>query len=219
VTSSDIDATAYQGRGGWAFWAWRPGSNLRRRPLGLTAKQEPGLRGARQPSNPTHGSNAGHRCAFRVVAAGQVGRESPSPSGDPAEGPGLVRPRLDSPTHADYSGAVPGSFLALIPPIASRPRDTVCRQPERNHSPPPSVHYRSYRELIYGGSHGLESSGRKLEADQRQGQREWGKLTDDDLDVIQGRRDQLEGKIQQRYGIAKDQVKRDINDWYDAQTW
>ena len=29
----------------------------------------------------------------------------------------------------------------------------------------------------------------------------WGKLTDDDLNVINGRRDQLEGKIQERYGL------------------
>ena len=31
----------------------------------------------------------------------------------------------------------------------------------------------------------------------------WGKLTDDDLTAIAGRRDQLEGKIQERYGYAK----------------
>jgi len=36
----------------------------------------------------------------------------------------------------------------------------------------------------------------------------WGKLTDDDLDVINGRREQLEGKIQERYGFAKDQVRQ-----------
>jgi uncharacterized protein YjbJ (UPF0337 family) len=45
----------------------------------------------------------------------------------------------------------------------------------------------------------------------------WGKLTDDDLDVINGRRDQLEGKIQERYGIAKDQTRKDIDDWYSTQ--
>lgn len=32
---------------------------------------------------------------------------------------------------------------------------------------------------------------------------EWGKLTDDDLDVIAGKRDQLAGRLQERYGIAK----------------
>ena len=41
----------------------------------------------------------------------------------------------------------------------------------------------------------------------------WGKLTDDDLTAINGRRDQLEGKIQERYGIAKDQVRRDVDTW------
>jgi uncharacterized protein YjbJ (UPF0337 family) len=48
---------------------------------------------------------------------------------------------------------------------------------------------------------------------------QWGKLTDDDLDVINGRRDQLEGKIQERYGLAKDQVQKDIDTWYGAQRW
>jgi uncharacterized protein YjbJ (UPF0337 family) len=47
----------------------------------------------------------------------------------------------------------------------------------------------------------------------------WGKLTDDDLNVINGHRDQLEGKIQERYGIAKDQARKDIDDWYSAQKW
>jgi uncharacterized protein YjbJ (UPF0337 family)/outer membrane murein-binding lipoprotein Lpp len=42
----------------------------------------------------------------------------------------------------------------------------------------------------------------------------WGKLTDDDLAVIQGRRDELEGKIQERYGYAKSQARREIEDWY-----
>jgi uncharacterized protein YjbJ (UPF0337 family) len=42
----------------------------------------------------------------------------------------------------------------------------------------------------------------------------WGRLTDDDLDVINGRQDQLEGKIQERYGLAKDQAKKDVNAWF-----
>jgi uncharacterized protein YjbJ (UPF0337 family) len=47
----------------------------------------------------------------------------------------------------------------------------------------------------------------------------WGKLTDDDLDVINGRRDQLEGKIQERYGLARGQVRRDVDDWFSSQRW
>jgi len=42
----------------------------------------------------------------------------------------------------------------------------------------------------------------------------WGKLTDDDLHVIEGRREQLEGKLQQRYGFAKDQIHSDVDDWF-----
>ena len=42
----------------------------------------------------------------------------------------------------------------------------------------------------------------------------WGNLTDDDLDVINGRREQLEGKLQERYGIAKDQARKDVDDWF-----
>jgi uncharacterized protein YjbJ (UPF0337 family) len=41
----------------------------------------------------------------------------------------------------------------------------------------------------------------------------WGKLTDDDLAQINGSREQLEGKLQARYGYAKDQVKKDVDDW------
>ena len=41
----------------------------------------------------------------------------------------------------------------------------------------------------------------------------WGKLTDDDLTVINGRRDKLEGKIQQRYGFASDYVRKEVDDW------
>ena len=41
----------------------------------------------------------------------------------------------------------------------------------------------------------------------------WGKLTDDDLDVVAGRRDQLAGKIQERYGIGKDEVEQQLSHW------
>ena len=43
---------------------------------------------------------------------------------------------------------------------------------------------------------------------------QWGLLTDDDLTAIGGRRDQLEGKIQERYGYGKDQVRKEIDSWY-----
>ena len=46
---------------------------------------------------------------------------------------------------------------------------------------------------------------------------QWGRLTNDDLDLINGNRDQLEGLIQERYGYAKDQARRDIDDWINLQ--
>jgi uncharacterized protein YjbJ (UPF0337 family) len=39
---------------------------------------------------------------------------------------------------------------------------------------------------------------------------QWGKLTDDHLDVIAGNRDQLAGKIQETYGITKDEAEQQI---------
>jgi uncharacterized protein YjbJ (UPF0337 family) len=42
---------------------------------------------------------------------------------------------------------------------------------------------------------------------------QWGKLTDDDLEMIRGQRDVLAGRIQQRYGIAKEEANRQIDDW------
>jgi len=44
----------------------------------------------------------------------------------------------------------------------------------------------------------------------------WGKLTDDELDVIAGRRDQLVGAIQKSYGVAKDHAEREVSEWERA---
>jgi uncharacterized protein YjbJ (UPF0337 family) len=41
----------------------------------------------------------------------------------------------------------------------------------------------------------------------------WSKLTDDDLANLSGKRDQLAGKIQERYGIQKQEAERQIDDW------
>lgn len=47
---------------------------------------------------------------------------------------------------------------------------------------------------------------------------EWGKLTDDDLDYIAGSRDKLIGKLQERYGIAKDEANKRADTWYSMHT-
>ncbi len=45
---------------------------------------------------------------------------------------------------------------------------------------------------------------------------QWGKLTDDDLDIIAGKRDQLLGRIQERHGIAKDEAERQVGSFERA---
>jgi uncharacterized protein YjbJ (UPF0337 family) len=42
---------------------------------------------------------------------------------------------------------------------------------------------------------------------------QWGKLTGDQLDVIAGKRDLLLGKIQETYGITKDETEKQLSEW------
>jgi len=44
----------------------------------------------------------------------------------------------------------------------------------------------------------------------------WGKFTDDDLNVIDGRREQLVGKIQERYGTAKAEAEKQADEFVKA---
>lgn len=44
----------------------------------------------------------------------------------------------------------------------------------------------------------------------------WAKLTDDDLTAINGQRQELEGRLQKRYGYAKDQARKDVDDWFST---
>jgi uncharacterized protein YjbJ (UPF0337 family) len=41
----------------------------------------------------------------------------------------------------------------------------------------------------------------------------WGKLTDDDLTTIGGKKDEFLGKLQERYGYKKDQAEREVDDF------
>ena len=41
----------------------------------------------------------------------------------------------------------------------------------------------------------------------------WGKLTDDDISTVNGQTDQLVGRIQQRYGLAKEDAHRQVDEW------
>ena len=41
----------------------------------------------------------------------------------------------------------------------------------------------------------------------------WAKLTDDDLERVKGNREELEGRIQDRYGKSRDEARREVDEW------
>jgi uncharacterized protein YjbJ (UPF0337 family) len=43
----------------------------------------------------------------------------------------------------------------------------------------------------------------------------WAKLTDDDLKMVEAKKDELIGKVQQRYGILREEAERQIDEWLD----
>jgi len=87
----------------------------------------------------------------------------------------------------------------------------------RRHAPEPS---RTFQVFPRRGADEVVMDWNRVEGNWKQVKgsvkERWGKLTDDDLNVINGRREQLEGKLQARYGYAKDRAARDINDWLDS---
>jgi len=46
---------------------------------------------------------------------------------------------------------------------------------------------------------------------------QWGKLTDNQLDVIAGKRDLLAGRIQEAYAVSKDEAEKQLSAWQQAQ--
>lgn len=46
---------------------------------------------------------------------------------------------------------------------------------------------------------------------------QWGKLTDDQLDIVAGKRDQLIGEIQESYGVSKAEAEKQLVTWQERQ--
>jgi uncharacterized protein YjbJ (UPF0337 family) len=63
------------------------------------------------------------------------------------------------------------------------------------------------------GSDELGSDRRQVEAISCQVKEKWGQLTDDELDVIAGKRDKLVGKIQEKHGLNKEEAERQLDEW------
>ncbi len=51
-----------------------------------------------------------------------------------------------------------------------------------------------------------------------QAQQKWGDLTNDDLDRVDGRREELVGIVQERYGIAKDEAEKQVKEFESSCT-
>ena len=54
---------------------------------------------------------------------------------------------------------------------------------------------------------------RSVDSAQGLAREKWGKLTNDDIEQIQGQSEQLVGKIQERYGIERDEAQRQVDEW------
>lgn len=56
----------------------------------------------------------------------------------------------------------------------------------------------------------IEGSWKEMKGKVRE---KWGRLTDDEIDVIAGNREQLEGTLQKKYGKTQDQIRREVDEW------
>jgi uncharacterized protein YjbJ (UPF0337 family) len=48
---------------------------------------------------------------------------------------------------------------------------------------------------------------------------QWGRLTDDEIDELEGRSEQLAGKLQKRYGLAREEAERQAKEFRERQQW
>jgi uncharacterized protein YjbJ (UPF0337 family) len=59
----------------------------------------------------------------------------------------------------------------------------------------------------------MEGQWKQLKGSARQ---KWGELTDDDLDQIKGKQEKLVGRLQERYGIAREEAQKQAEEWRKA---
>jgi uncharacterized protein YjbJ (UPF0337 family) len=66
------------------------------------------------------------------------------------------------------------------------------------------------KERIHMNWDRIEGNWKQIKGKARQ---KWGELTDDDLDKLRGKKDELVGKLQERKGIERDKAEREVNEW------
>jgi uncharacterized protein YjbJ (UPF0337 family) len=64
--------------------------------------------------------------------------------------------------------------------------------------------------IITMNEHTLKGEWNQMKGSVKQ---KWGELTNDDLDQIEGSRDKLVGRVQERYGHSKEDAERDVDNW------
>ena len=64
------------------------------------------------------------------------------------------------------------------------------------------------KQILKGKWHQMKGDAKK----------KWGKLSDDDLDKVQGENEKLVGVVQEKYGKSREEAKREVDDWLDEQS-
>jgi uncharacterized protein YjbJ (UPF0337 family) len=80
----------------------------------------------------------------------------------------------------------------------------------------------TWRALLSGGIEKCRSTAtpsKAIGSRSKARKQQWGKLTDDDLMYLEGKEDQLAGKIQERYGIAREEAERQVKEFRTSNNW
>ena len=90
---------------------------------------------------------------------------------------------------------------------ASPASSGVLAVPEWGSAPEPSVPVR-----VYNNADQLKGQCKQFKGEMKK----WADFTDDDLLYVEGHRDKFEGKIQERYGDRREEVKKWVDEWFDS---
>lgn len=95
----------------------------------------------------------------------------------------------------------------------------MIKQPEKSHAFGMQINFRAKR-----ANNPKETGEYLMNWDQIEGRwkqmrghvkREWGRLTDDDLDQIEGQQEKLVGLVQEAYGVKREEADRQVRNWFD----
>ena len=119
----------------------------------------------------------------------------------------------------------PRLTLALSPPHGANRLGTKCDFSDVGIRP--SLRTRTQGFLIRLKASGTNKE-RVMDSDRAAGmwkemkgkvKQQWGKLTDDDLEQLEGHSEQLAGKLQERYGLAKEEAERQAKEFRSRNNW